>query len=179
MRWRPFYLDPTAPKEGASKMDHLIKKFGKARFDSIVPMMAQVGKSCDPPIAFKHGGKTGSTTDSHRLAEWAFKKGGAALQDKLMEEMFKDYFEQERFLGDADVLAAAAARAGVSNEAEARAFLASSDLREEVERDIRAFQAKYRISGVPFFIIDGKYGISGAQEAESFVEIFEELASKQ
>lgn len=177
VRWRPFFLDPSAPIEGVVKLDMYHAKFGEARVKQMLPMMVKVGEA--EGIAFSYGGKTGATMSSHRLAQWAFNRGGTAMQGRLMEEMFKDYFEREQFLGDAGVLARAAVRAGVCvREEEAVSFLNTDALRAEVEADVKAFAAKFRISGVPFFVIDGKYSISGAQEAEAFVEVFQEIVGQ-
>ncbi len=152
-------------------------KFGEARMAQMLPYMAKVGK--EEGISFDYGGKIAATTDAHRLVELAWTKGGAALQDKVVEELFTLYFEKQGNLGSADALAEAASRAGLGTDAEVRAFLKSGALEDEVERDVRAYAKKYRVNGVPFTVLDGKYGVSGAQDAETFLEVFEELAAKE
>jgi predicted DsbA family dithiol-disulfide isomerase len=175
VRWRPFYLDPTLPREGVDKMALYNRKFGEQRMAQMIPHMQKVGLA--DGITFDYGGKVAATTDAHRLIELSWSKGGASLQDKVVEELFKDYFERQGNLGSADVLAAAGARAGLGTEEEVRAFLSSRELTEEVERDVVAFARRYRINGVPFTVMDGRYGVSGAQDAEAFLEVFEELAA--
>ena len=80
-------------------------------------------------------GKVANTLDSHRLMELAAQQGGAPLQDKLVERLFKDYFTQAKNIGDADVLAQAAEAVGVTG---APALLASDGLQREVMAQVEA-----------------------------------------
>lgn len=93
-----------------------------------------------------------------------------------MEEVFKFYFEREGSPGDIAGLAAAAAAAGV-DEAAAAAYLATSEGEADVIHEAAELQRRYRITGVPFFIIGDRIGISGAQDPATFVEALEEAAT--
>mmetsp|Transcript_14477 Transcript_14477/g.34222 ORF Transcript_14477/g.34222 Transcript_14477/m.34222 type:complete len:152 (+) Transcript_14477:256-711(+) len=148
------------------------EKFGAARIAQMLPMMA--ARFGEVGLTYSIGGNTGNTLDSHRLAAHALKVGGETMQNRLMEELFLNYFCEEKYLGDRAVLVAAALKAQVP-EAE-QVLDDKSAMLEETKQDL----AKYGrgISGVPHFIIDGKYGIGGAQPTEAFVEIFEELANE-
>lgn len=84
-------------------------------------------------------------------------------------QLFRAYFENEGNPGDHDVLAAAAAAAGMDRD-QALAFLATDELTKEVQQEVAEWQRKYRISGVPFFVIDGNLRVEGAQEPGVFEE---------
>lgn len=85
------------------------------------------------------------------------------------------YFERGISPGDIDGLCEAVAAAGV-DAAAARAFLASSEGEAAVASEAAALQRRYRISGVPYFIIGDAIALSGAQEPATFVEALEEAA---
>ena len=87
------------------------------------------------------------------------------------------YFENEGNIGDRTALADAATNAGMDKET-VQKFLASDELTDQVKAEASEWQRKYRIGGVPFFVIDGKYKVEGAQEAETFAGIFEEISAR-
>ena len=99
--------------------------------------------------------------------------GGEAVQNALMEELFLNYFSQEKYIGDSAVLAAAAEKVGL--EGAAAVIADKGVMLAEVEGELRSFARGVR--GVPHFVIDGQHHLSGAQPTEAFVEIFEELSS--
>jgi predicted DsbA family dithiol-disulfide isomerase len=175
VQWRPFFLDPTLPAEGVDKMERYRSKFGEDRIAQMLPYMQSVGAA--EGIKFDYGGKICSTLDSHALMEVAWEKGGAALQNSVCEELMKYYFEQQGNLGDEKGLLEAAKRGGLAED-DARAALGDAALKRRIGEEVQAWQRKHRISGVPFFIIDGKFKLSGAQEPSAFVEIFEDLATR-
>uniref|UniRef100_A0A6U4L230 DSBA-like thioredoxin domain-containing protein n=1 Tax=Phaeomonas parva TaxID=124430 RepID=A0A6U4L230_9STRA len=82
----------------------------------MVPQMA--ARMATVGVDYSMGGNTGNSIDSHRLLTWCHEKHGVAKQNELVEELFLDYFSRERFLGDAEVLRAAAQRVGLGDEAE-------------------------------------------------------------
>mmetsp|Transcript_15320 Transcript_15320/g.20552 ORF Transcript_15320/g.20552 Transcript_15320/m.20552 type:complete len:140 (-) Transcript_15320:352-771(-) len=138
----------------------------------MVPMM--VKRFADVGITYSMGGDTGNTLDSHRISAHALRVGGEAMQDALMEELFLNYFSEEKFLGDKNVLLAAAEKAQVPR---AQAVLDDpNQLMTEVKEELSQFARG--VSGVPFFIVDGKYKLSGAQPPETFSEIFEEISEE-
>ena len=176
VRWRPFFLNPQAPREGIVKRDYYVNKFGAERARSIEPMMTQ--RFAEVGEAFSMGGKTGATIDSHRLAMHAMKQGGADLQNRLMEELFLNYFTQEKYLGDREVLLAASAKL---NLADAEQVVDDPTMyQQEVQQELAAFARNVR--GVPHFIISPPEGaqiqLSGAQPTETFEEILTEIADQ-
>ncbi|MCW5749256.1 MAG: DsbA family protein, partial [Alphaproteobacteria bacterium] len=105
---------------------------------------------------------------------WSGPKG---FQDQVVDSLFRAYFEEGRDIGDLDTLAACAARAGM-DEAEVRAFLEGDDIRGDVvQADLYA--RRLGISGVPCFIVNRKYAISGAQPPGAFIEVFNLVAREE
>ena len=136
----------------------------------MLPQMIQTGAS--EGIQFSYGGSIGNTFDSHRLIWKAREEGGSELQDKVVDSIFKAYFENEKSLGEHSVLEECAKDAGM----DATALLADPSIgKQEVSKEMKEFRTKYRCNGVPFFIFDGKYTLSGAQPPEELLAVFEEM----
>ncbi|KAL8673605.1 MAG: hypothetical protein Q9168_001960 [Polycauliona sp. 1 TL-2023] len=172
--WYPFYLNPDAPKTGIDKHQYYISKFGAERTSMIIDRLASAGKSVG--IDFKFGGKTGNTRDSHRLIQLA-KTKGPQTQTKLVEELFKSYFEQEEDITSHAVLEAAAQKAGLEGT-ETKQWLESDKGGKEVDREVVEAQMK-AVSGVPHFTLQDKYEIGGAQDPEAFVQVFERIKAAE
>jgi len=171
MRWRPFLLNPEASRQGVNKLQMYIDKFGAARVQQMVPMMTR--RFADVGLQYSMGGKTGSTVDSHRLSVFALKTAGVDKQNQLMEELFMNYFCEEKFLGDHAVLLAAAEKVGLAG---AQEVLGSDAYLEDVMQELDTYATNIR--GVPFFIVDNKHKVSGAQPAEFFEELFADIADE-
>eukprot|EP00290_Baffinella_frigidus_P011994 CAMPEP_0180157580 /NCGR_PEP_ID=MMETSP0986-20121125/26332_1 /TAXON_ID=697907 /ORGANISM="non described non described, Strain CCMP2293" /LENGTH=183 /DNA_ID=CAMNT_0022107139 /DNA_START=237 /DNA_END=788 /DNA_ORIENTATION=+ len=169
VNWRPYQLDATSPKEGQNKLAMYNQKFGAERIKQMLPRLTEVFANVG--LKYSLGGDTGNTLDSHRLAAWAMSKGGPVVQDKLMEEMFTNYFTEEKYLGDRQVLLAAAEKAGLDRK-EAEAVLDSDMFEKEVQVEKKKFARG--VNGVPFFIVNGEPAVSGGQPPEVFEQIFEE-----
>ena len=136
----------------------------------IMERLAAVGKEAG--INFKFGGKTGNTRDSHRLVVLG-KTKGPNEQTRVVEELFKSYFEEEGDITSHDMLRDAGVRAGL-DEMEVKHWLASDKGGEEVDTGVSEAQIR-GVNGVPNFVLQGKYEIGGAQDAEAFVKIFERV----
>lgn len=175
VRWHPFFLDPGLPDAGTDKLSRYREKFGEARMAQMLPYMARTGAA--DGIKFSYGGKIANTMNAHRIAELAYSRGGAALQNAVMEAMFKFYFEEEGNLGDLPALTDVVVAAGMERK-EVDALLKCDALKAEVLTQVRTLQARHGITGVPFFIVDGKYKLSGAQDPAAFVEILQEIATE-
>lgn len=179
VRWLPFFLDASLPAS-LVKRDHYNSKFGADRVAAMIPQMESVGLKETPPIKFSYGGTLGNTLDSHRLIEYAYEVGGAPQQDALVESLFSRYFEQEQNPASHEVLSAAAVEAGLGDADTILAFLKSEVNKAEVVRTVEQKRREFRVSGVPHFVIGKEgaraYSVSGAQEADTLMEIFEELA---
>jgi predicted DsbA family dithiol-disulfide isomerase len=92
VRWRPFFLDASLPREGVDKLARYVEKFGAARVRDILPHMAAVGAA--EGIAFDYGGRMSNTLASHVLIEAAWGAGGAPTQAAVVEALFSYYFER-------------------------------------------------------------------------------------
>jgi len=88
--------------EGINKLESYEKKFGRAKVDQMVPYMKQTGLRDN--VNFSYGGMLANTLNSHRVLEFALKEGGTEAQNKVVEELFQNYFEQEKNIGDESVL---------------------------------------------------------------------------
>eukprot|EP00545_Synedropsis_sp_CCMP1620_P007966 CAMPEP_0119017346 /NCGR_PEP_ID=MMETSP1176-20130426/16282_1 /TAXON_ID=265551 /ORGANISM="Synedropsis recta cf, Strain CCMP1620" /LENGTH=213 /DNA_ID=CAMNT_0006971043 /DNA_START=233 /DNA_END=872 /DNA_ORIENTATION=+ len=174
VRWRPFQLNDGLPKgKGLHKMEMYHEKFGAARMAAMIPQMKEVGQTVG--INFSYDGFIGNTFDSHRFIWKAREIGGSALQDKMVEALFEAYFEKEQSLGQPDVLEACADKVGMPKEV-TQALLQDETLgKAQVEKEKHDFRTKWNCSGVPLFVIDNKYQLSGAQPVEEFDAIFQQL----
>jgi len=170
VEWKPFQLNPRASKTGTNKLEMYKKKFGAERVSKMLPHMIEVGRQTG--IEFSYGGDTGNTFDSHRLILLAWKEGGQELQDRVVEELFSNYFEQEKFIGDMAVLEECAAKCGVAGFGQIKSD--PDFLTDETMAEISAYSRN--VSGVPHFIVQDRHSLSGAQEADAFEEIFRKVA---
>lgn len=166
VRWHPFELNPGLPREGVDRREYLERKFGgPARAAQAYDRVRRAGTQAGIAFDFERIALQPNTRDAHRLVAWAQGRGDA---EPLVERLFRAYFIEGRFVGSHDVLADLADEAG-EDRAAAAAFLASGIGDGEIgEAEARA--ASLGITGVPFFIVDGRYGLSGAQPAETIVE---------
>ena len=174
--WRPFQLNATAPKgKGVNKMEMYIEKFGKSRMDAMLPQMKETGLK--EGINFSYGGYTGNTFDSHRLIWKAKEVGGIDLQDKVVESLFKAYFEEEKSMGDLSVLIDCANRVeGMMDDVSVKEFLEQSNNgKNETLKELEEYRRVYGVSGVPFFIFNEKYSLSGAQPPDEILSVFKKL----
>jgi len=163
VRWLPFQLNPDLPEDGIARSEYLRRKFGNPHRS--YANVASVGASVGIPFDFDRIAVQPNTLNAHRLMHHADQSG---RQDEMAEELFRAYFIDGANLTDPAVLADIGARAGFDRAALAQ-YLASAADRELVARaDLEARNAG--IGGVPFFIFNGRIGVSGAQEPETLFE---------
>jgi predicted DsbA family dithiol-disulfide isomerase len=166
LRWHPFQLNPDLPAAGIARADYLEAKFGGgARAAEIYARVRSVGEQVGIAFDFDRIARQPNTLDAHRLIAWAQQRGDA---DALVERLFHAYFIEGRFVGDRDELVAAAAASGLPED-EARNLLASDALRVEVDAEHREAQ-EAGITGVPFFIFNGRTAVSGAHDPPTLLE---------
>jgi predicted DsbA family dithiol-disulfide isomerase len=169
VRWLPFQLNPDLPASGLPRAEYIERKWGPGRGPEVYSRVAAAGRTVDIPFAFERITVQPNTLDAHRLLAYAEQEG---RQDELAEILFKAYFIEGANLTDREVLADAAARAGIDREA-AAAYLESDAGRDGVELgDVEARRAG--IGGVPFFIFDRRVGVSGAQDASVLLQAMEQ-----
>lgn len=159
---------------GVDKRQYHETILGAARVPIIFARMEAIGKELG--IGFKFGGKTGATRESHRLIALGLTKG-AAMQTRVVEELFEAYFEHEEDITSWDVLRRRGVRAGLDEE-EISAWLKSGAGGDDVDREVEEAR-QMGISGVPNFTLQGAYEIGGAQEAEAFERVFDKIKASE
>ncbi|KAF2102582.1 DSBA oxidoreductase [Rhizodiscina lignyota] len=171
--WKPFYLNPNAQQGvSADKRASYVKRHGEAGAEAIFDRIAKAGQAPGVGINFKFGGRTGSSRDSHCLIHHAGLKS-SDVQTRLVNALFRAYFEEEKDISQQETLLEAAQRAGV-DEIDARMWL--TDQAEGTKVDLQAAYAREKaINGVPHFTLNGRFEITGAQESLAFVRLFERL----
>jgi len=162
---RSYELDPFAPETGTeTTVQVLSRKFGADEADTRAMMARADEVAAGEGLHFAHADALHARTlTAHRLLHLA---RSAGRQEALLEELLAAYFTRGESLGDRDVLRAAAASAGLDPD-RVEQVLASDEFRDDVLADVARARA-YGSTGVPFFVIDGRFGISGAQPTEVF-----------
>ncbi|WP_026692362.1 DsbA family oxidoreductase [Peribacillus kribbensis] len=166
VEFKSFELDPNAEKYmGRSIHETLAAKYGMT-VEQAKEANAGVGRQAESVGLTYHfeGMKPTNTFDAHRLAKFAKSKGKEA---EVTEKLLFAYFTESRDLGDAEVLADIAESAGLDREEAAGALNDPAAFRNDVRID-EALAQQYGVTGVPFFVINQKYAISGAQPKETF-----------
>jgi predicted DsbA family dithiol-disulfide isomerase len=158
--WRSFELDPTAPRNVGMPQDALLASKYGVPIEQARAMNARMTSEAKKEGLDFHFDRVqvGNTFDAHRLVHLAAETGRA---DAMKERLMRAYLTEGEALGDPETLLRLATDVGL-NEARARDVIAS----DEYARDVRADESRARsfgISGVPFFAIDERYGVSGAQ----------------
>ena len=167
--WRPYRLDPTIPREGVDRRAYLKAKFGDSpRTSAMGDAIRSEGAGEGIEFAFDKIAKTPNTLDSHRLIRWA---AGAGVQDAIVERLFKAYFIDGRDIGDAGVLTDIAAEAGMDPVLVGDLLSKDADL-AAIEREA-GMASEMGISGVPTFIFESRFMISGAREPEILAKIID------
>jgi predicted DsbA family dithiol-disulfide isomerase len=174
VRFRPYFLNPWVPREGMSRDDYLITKFGSVENynkngDRVVAAAASIGLN----YARDKIKRQPNTLDCHRLIFWAGQTGnGARMKQRLMEL----YFSEGGDLTDREVLAKAAVECGMDGE-QVRALLASDADIDRVEAEANSAK-EAGIDGVPCFIFGGLFAVSGAQPPEYLAQSIERAAAE-
>ncbi|MDA1354963.1 MAG: DsbA family oxidoreductase [Proteobacteria bacterium] len=169
IEWRPFQLNPDMPADGLDRGAYMRAKFGTdERAEEIYATIRSAGDGENIPFAFDSISRVPNTIGSHRLISWSLPSG---QQDSVVEGLFRSYFMAGQDIGDIEVLVKVAAAAGL-DETEARAYLSGEEGVEQARAE--SLEAhRLGISGVPCFIFDGKYAVSGAQEPEVFSQVID------
>lgn len=169
--YRSYELDPFAPEVGTeSTVTVLGRKLGTDEAGTRAMMARADDVAAAEGLRFAHADTVHARTlTAHRLLHLAKAEG---RQHELLEELLAAYFTRGESLGDHDVLRRAAAAAALDAE-RVDAVLGSQEFRDDVLADVAQARA-YGSSGVPFFVVDGRFGISGAQPTELFEQALAE-----
>jgi predicted DsbA family dithiol-disulfide isomerase len=173
VRWLPFQLNPSMPKEGISRRDYRIKKFGSwERSLELDAKIVAVGKEEGIHFAFDRIERTPNTVNAHRLIWLADKQG---VQDAVVEALFRAYFTDGRDISNHQALIDVVAEAGLDRH-QAEDVLNSDDGQEAI-KEAGEQARRLRVEGVPFFLIDGKITLSGAQPPDAFLSAFSQVVA--
>lgn len=171
--WRSYQLDPGAPTEPTESTSVMLaRKYGQSpegagemqdRVEAVAAEEGLVYRLADTLHL--------NTVDAHRLIHLGLQQGGPALQGAVKEALLEAYFVRARNVADHEVLRDVGTAAGL-DPARVDEVLAGEEFAQDVWDDISRAQS-YGASGVPFYVVDGKYGVSGAQPAEVFGQVLE------
>ena len=174
INWRPYRLNPDYPPEGVDQKTMLVQKLGgEERVAQAHKMLSDYGREVGINFNFEAIKIGPNTLDAHRLIHWAMTEN-REKQDRVVNALFKANFEEGRNVGDHAVLLDIAEQAGLERSVIA-ALLASDADRDLVIAEIDAAQ-KIGVSGVPFFIFDQQYAVSGAQTPDVLVGALRDIA---
>jgi predicted DsbA family dithiol-disulfide isomerase len=168
--WRSFQLDPSVPEgETHPTLPALAAKYGRS-VDEMRAMQQRVGQvAAEEGLEYRLADAvSGNTLLAHELLHLAAEHG---VRNELKERLLHAYFEQGQPVFDVDSLVPFAVEVGL-DETEVRAALADRRFLPAVREDAATAQA-LGATGVPFFVVDRKYGAAGAQPAELLLQILE------
>ena len=175
IEWHPFQLNPDMPAGGMDRRAYLETKFGGK--DGAVRAYAPVvehAKAAGLEIDFEAMKVTPNTMDAHRLIHWASVEG---RQTAMVSALFKAYFIEGRDIGNHDVLADLADGLGMDAAVVLRLLASESDRDEIAARDTAA--REMGVSSVPTFIVASKHAVPGAQPAEMWIKVIDEILEQQ
>jgi predicted DsbA family dithiol-disulfide isomerase len=170
IRWHPFQLNPDMPRARIDRKSYRIRKFGSwERSQELDAQVAAAGQGEGIAFNFDRQSRTPNTLDAHRVIWLAGERG---VQDAVVEALFLAYFTDGRDLSDPATLAEVAAGAGL-DRAEVDELLAG-DKGLDVVRAGEEQARRLGVSGVPFFVVNRRVALSGAQPPELFLQAFEQ-----
>ena len=168
IHWLPFQLNPEMPRQGVPRAEYRKAKFGSVeRGRELDARVAGEGRGEGITFAFERMQRTPNTIDAHRLIALAQKQG---LGQKVVDALFKAYFEDAKDIGDAEVLEK------ISSDNNVKGWPQDAD-----EKEVAALEASMRglgIQAVPTFIFDRKFGVSGAHPPEALAAAIREALAK-
>jgi predicted DsbA family dithiol-disulfide isomerase len=171
---RSFQLNPAAPRDRISSRREMLMQKYRLSPEQVVEMNTRMTKTAAAEGLEFHldGTMTGNTFDAHRLVHLGHAHG---LQDAVIERLYRAYFTEQRTLFARDSLLDLAGDAGLDRD-EAAATLDGNRFEESVKADIDTAR-QLGVNGVPYFVINNRYGISGAQSSEIFLDVLQRAAA--
>jgi len=181
IEYRPFFINTTtgSQDEPIDRMDYLQARYGKDRVAEMQDTAIKRGKELG--IDFKFNAKMRQTIRVHRLLYLAYKRGGMAMQQRLLTLLYRDFFEQpDPFTIDVtsvSQLATYAVEIGlIPDRTAAERWLISRAGEEDVRR-LAKISFDCGISGVPFTVVEGKWAIGGGMEKGIYYQTLEKLTA--
>jgi predicted DsbA family dithiol-disulfide isomerase len=175
VHFQPFELNPDMPPEGEAIGEHIARKYGSTPEQSAGNRAMIRARAAEVGFAMKtsEASRIYNTFDAHRLLHWA---GIEGRQRELKQALFHAYFTDGENPSDPEILAAAAAKAGLDPD-QARDVLASGLYTQEV-RDAEQLWRSRGINAVPAVVINDRYLISGGQPADAFEKALRSIAAE-
>jgi predicted DsbA family dithiol-disulfide isomerase len=168
VRWLPFQLNPTMPKEGIRRRDYRTRKFGSwERSLELDAQMMSVGEAEGIHFALDRIERTPNTLNAHRLIWLADHEG---CQDAIVEALFRAYFTEGKDISNRQALIDVVAEAGLDRHRAENVL--KNDEGQEAIKEAEVLSRRFRVDGVPFFIINGKITLAGAQQPDAFLAAF-------
>ena len=168
VRWLPYQLNPAMPREGISRKEYRIRKFGSwERSLELDAKMVAVGDTEGIRFAFDRIERTPNTVDAHRLIWLAAQQG---RQNAVVDSLFQAYFTDARDISNRQTLIDVVAEAGLNRQS-AESILNSQEGMDAI-KEAEDLSRQHRVSGVPFFIINNELTLSGAQPPDAFLDAF-------
>ena len=176
LNWRPFQLNPDMPRQGRNRRDYYRKKFGDERARDLRRTLMAAGAEvgiifCDEPDAMAP-----NTLSAHVLMFWA-RTDDNINTNALAEKLFYAHHVACENIGNNDVLMRIAGEMGM-NTTRVCSKLVAGDDEDKVKEQIHE-SAEGGVTGVPFFIINDKYSISGAQPPDHLASVFDKVSNAQ
>lgn len=174
VEYHPFELDPQLPATGVDQHEYLAKKFGGTdRYAKIADHVSRVAQTEGLSFDFSKQTIMPNTRNAHRIIQLAKRFGKQAEANELL---MKAYFTEGADLGKPETLVQLAVQAGLEQRM-IEELLRNGEGLAEIEVAEREMH-QLGISGVPFYIIQHKYGLSGAQPSDTFMDVFEEAVNQ-
>ncbi|GAA6165197.1 DsbA family oxidoreductase [Pelagimonas sp. KU-00592-HH] len=171
IEWHPFQLNPDMPGDGMDRRTYLETKFGgKERAVKVYSEIDQHAREEGLDLDFGAIQRTPNTINAHRLIHWA---GIEQKQDEMVNALFDAYFKEGRDIGDDEVLCDLAD--GIGMDAAVVAKLLKSDADADMIRQRDAHSRQMGVNSVPTFIVDNRHAVPGAQPADLWVKVINEL----
>jgi predicted DsbA family dithiol-disulfide isomerase len=175
VRFQPYELNPSTPEEGVDHHEYLVSKFGDPKaLEAAHESLESLGKEVGIHYRFDLIGKIPNTFQAHRVL-WLAEKEGKA--QPLHDAFFRAYFSEGKDLTQADTLIELAVSVGLDKN-KVETFLKS----DEGEGEVRKSEEKARalgVSGVPFFVFNNKFAVSGAQPVAAFTQALAHMAKEK
>lgn len=179
LEFKAFQLDPTLPtKTDKTMLDNFANGHGmsKAQAKAQIQQISQMGAGDGLKVDLLNAVPT-NTFDAHRLIKLAASLGDDTVTEKVIDAFYQVYFSNGESIADHAVLRAASVNAGLSGE-QVDAVLASQQFAQDV-RDDEMMAERLGIHGAPFFVINNKFGISGAQPYDTMVDALKQIQAKE
>ncbi|MEQ8367549.1 MAG: DsbA family oxidoreductase [Roseicyclus sp.] len=174
IEWHPFQLNPDMPADGVDRREYLELKFGgkEGAMRAYAPVV-ESGDKAGLTLNLDKIARTPSTLNAHRLIHWA---GIEGRQTPVVAALFRAYFVDGRDIGDPDVLCDVADGVGMDRAMTAQLLAGDADAADIQTRDRHA--RSRGVQGVPCFIVANQHALSGAQPAETWLQVIDDITAQ-